>query len=293
MNAHLQHAWQRILQVPWRSLTWLTMGLSLLLICLVMWLWLQLATRRTLEVVEPEATMATPAAQKQGFDSAFGSLTDVVPVLDLTQKVAKTGAHAAEFRGGAFLTRQAKNWTLQLMNVTQESVIIDYLSGRRDRERFQYFRTVKQEQERYVLTYGDFATVQTAMGALATIDFGLPSSVKPFPERFSSYQPYVTDQGSDERVVGAGASRAHQVKLRTVAIPVAPVPSTVPPRDVTSDSQEPAIGHLATDPVVTSPAEPIKRTPQPARPVEDLSSAPAHSDAGALTDDQAVQDPFD
>ncbi|MEY4516655.1 MAG: hypothetical protein RL180_1001 [Pseudomonadota bacterium] len=286
MKAYAQQAWSGIRQIPWRSLSWLTAGLGLLALCFMIWVWLQLAARKTIEVAQPdEPMMVQPNQQLAGFNDTLGRLTDVVPVLDLSQKIVQVGTHAAEFRGAAFLTRESANWTVQLMNVSQESVITDYLTSRRDRTRFQYFRTINKEQERFVLTYGNFATVQTAMGALATIDFGLPQTVTPFPERFSSYQPYVSDQGSDERVVGAGAKRTHQVKLRTVATPVAQVPETAVP--TRSESSEPAIGRLPSDANVSV----SKEVMHPVEPRQPATVTPP--EGGGLTDDEAVQDPFD
>lgn len=244
-----------------------------------------MSARQTVQMIMPDeiAEPTTVTQRFEGFDASLGSMTDLVPVLDLSKSVVQVGTHGPEFRGADFLSRHSKNWTLQLMNVTQESVIADFLAGRSDRSRFQYFRSIDGEQERYVLTYGDFATVQTAMGALATVDFGLPNSVKPFPERFSSYQPYVTDQGSDERVVGGTGSRAYQVRLREVAIPV---PVYVPTTPSVPRTTEPALGSLGNEkPLSTPPADsPVQVTPTLTTPKAPLQSQPL--------DDTATQDPF-
>ena len=285
MKASIQDVWVQVRRVSWRSLSWLTAGLTLFGLCFFIWIWLQIAQRQTVQVTttddlpEPNAV----AQRFEGFDASLGSMTDLVPVLDLSKSVVQAGTHGPEFRGADFLTRHSKNWTLQLMNVTQESVIADFLAGRSDRSRFQYFRSIDGEQERYVLTYGDFVTVQTAMGALATVDFGLPTSVKPFPERFSSYQPYVTDQGSDERVVGATGSRAYQVRLREVAIPE---PVYVPTTPTVSRSTEPTLGSLGNEkPLSTSPSDsPVQVTPTLNTPKAPLQSQPL--------DDTAAQNPF-
>jgi hypothetical protein len=285
LKATVQEVWGQLKEVSWRSLSWLTAGLTLFGLCFFIWIWLQVSARQTIQITTPDDTPEpkTVAERFEGFDASLGGMTDLVPVLDLSKAMVQAGTHGPEFRGADFLTRHAKSWTLQLMNVTQESVIADFLAGRSDRSRFQYFRSIDGEQERYVLTYGDFATVQTAMGALATVDFGLPSSVKPFPERFSSYQPYVTDQGSDERVVGGAGSRAYQVRLREVAIPV---PVYVPTAPTAPRSTEPALGHLGNEKALsTSPSDsPVQITPTLSSPKAPLQSQPL--------DDSAVQDPF-
>lgn len=210
-------------KIQWLSLGWLSVGLAVLIITFLLWIWLQIAERKTLQVVEIKSQVSEQRPEPETLiESTLGFFTTQVPVLDLTKTVVVGGVHGPEFRGGAFLRSHAQEWTLQLMKVSQEDTIRNYLSARSDRSQFYYFRLVEGQQEQYVLTYGAFATVQTAMGALRTIAFDLPATIKPMPERFSTYQPLVSDQGSDERLVGAGA-KVRQVRLYEVARPIEPV----------------------------------------------------------------------
>jgi hypothetical protein len=198
---------------------WLITGVAIIAASAVLWIWLQLASRVTKENSFAPADSVEQQVMPDHFPMDLGNLADIVPVLDLTKVADKQdSAHAPEFKASAFTSQHASDWTLQVMNVSQETVITDFLAKRSDRGRFQYFRYHKGgKDESFILTYGVFGTVATAMGAMQTMDFGLPPAVKAFPERFSSYQPFVSD--SDNNVVDASANNLHQVKLRPVALP--------------------------------------------------------------------------
>jgi hypothetical protein len=198
---------------------WLILGISFLLVSAILWIWLQLAARVTKENSLQDTDAVPMVATLERFPASLGSLTDIVPVLDLSKVLNKPdSAHSPEFQSSAFIGAHESNWTLQLMNVSQENVITDFLTKRSDRARFQYFRYHKDEKdERFILTYGAFTTVETAMGALQTMNFGLPDSVKVFPERFSSYKPFVSD--SNDVVTSDAVHMQRQVNLRPVVIP--------------------------------------------------------------------------
>jgi hypothetical protein len=198
---------------------WLILGVSLLLVSAILWIWLQLAARVTKENSFTDTDAAPKVATVDRFPANLGSLTDIVPVLDLSKVLNKPdSAHSPEFQTSAFIGAHESNWTLQVMNVSQENVITDFLTKRSDRARFQYFRYHKDEKdERFILTYGAFTTVETAMGALQTMNFGLPDSVKVFPERFSTYKPFVSD--SNDAVTSDSVNMQRQVNLRPVVIP--------------------------------------------------------------------------
>ncbi len=198
---------------------WLISGVAIIAASGVLWIWLQLASRVTKENSFTPAESVAQQVMPNRFPIDLGNLADIVPLLDLTKVADKQdSSHAPEFKASAFTSAHASDWTLQVMNVSQESVITDFLAKRTDRARFQYFRYHKGgKDESYILTYGVFGTVATAMGAMQSMDFGLPPSVKAFPERFSSYQPFVSD--SDNNVVDFSNSNLHQVRLRPVALP--------------------------------------------------------------------------
>lgn len=93
-----------------------------------------------------------------------------------------------EFKDSRFIKANLNKWTVQVMNVVQHEVITDYLAGREDREKFNYFRIIDENnQKRFVLTYGIYNSPQEAIGASKVIGFNLPNDVKTFPEEFKLY----------------------------------------------------------------------------------------------------------
>lgn len=302
--------WQQIRQFPWLSVGWLTVGVGVLAASFLLWVSLQLAERVTVEVpVDPAQPAEQIVALPSQLEGDLGMLFESVPALDLSKPVATVGQRAAEFRGTEFIKTNSSNWTLQVMKVSQESVIKTYLTQRKDRNRFQYFRMVEGEQEHYLLTYGNFTTVQTAMGALQTMQFDLPNSVKAFPERFSTYQAAVKDQGSEERMSGM-AQKVRQILLKPVAIPVPVDPTIAAAHHSNSSVQEPAFGALAGDrlaehtdagshanPHATEPSarstrsNPHTPSPNSTPPSEPVAASPAAS-TNTPNSPTVVQDPF-
>lgn len=309
-----QSWWQEIKDFPWLSVGWLTIGATILAACFLLWVSMQLSQRLTVEVVQPVAADAVADAAKLGLpdrlDGDLGMLLDAVPALDLNKQVAVIGQRAAEFRGAEFIKTNASHWTLQVMKVSQETVIKTYLSQRKDRQRFQYFRLVEGAQEHYLLTYGNFTTVQTAMGALQTLQFDLPDSVKAFPERFSTYQPVVKDQGSEERMSGM-AQKARQIVLKPIATPVevTPVELAMSRPRAPQPLSEPAFGALKgdqvaakIDPAISLPTNASETPPRPSasshssaspNPTPAATAPQTDAPAKSLPDSSsAVQDPF-
>lgn len=286
--------WQQIRQFPWLSVGWLTIGTGVLAACFLLWLSLQLAERLTVEVVEPAATAQATVMLPDRLDGELGMLFEAVPPLDLNKQIAVVGQRAPEFRGTEYIKANSSNWTLQVMKVSQESVVKTYLSQRKDRQRFQYFRVVEGTQEHYLLTYGNFTTVQTAMGALQTMQFELPNSVKAFPERFSTYQSLVKDQGSEERMSGM-AQKVRQILLKPVATPIEVEVTERAARTVSPSVQEPAFGALAgdrvaakTDPTISLPSSSASSSTEGSTSNNAAPTTPTNPVGNAMP----VQDPF-
>jgi hypothetical protein len=263
-------------------------GIFLLLISAILWIWLQLAVRVTKLNELTDTSTAPDVVTVDRFPASLGSLTDIVPVLNLAQIAAKQDSvHSPEFQGTSFMGAHESDWTLQVMNVSQETVITDFLAKRSDRTRFQYFRYHSAgKPESFILTYGAFTTVETAMGALRTMDFGLPETVKVFPERFSTYKPFVTD--SDGAIAGDPANMQRQVKLRPVSSP--------PPADAIEDK----LAQIAAQSASTSSAptalpsgvdgfsgQPDAPPPEPA-----VSQTPTSKTSRDTVSPAAIQDPF-
>lgn len=306
-ESSLMHVWwQQIRQFPWLSVGWLTIGTGILAVCFLLWVSSQLAERLTVEVVQPstaDAVAETTVVLPDRLDGELGMLLNAVPALDLNKQVVVVGQRAPEFRGTEFIKANSSHWTLQVMKVSQESVVKTYLLQRKDKQRFQYFRVVEGSQEHYLLTYGNFTTVQTAMGALQTMQFNLPNSVKAFPERFSTYQSSVKDQGSEERMSGM-AQKVRQILLKPVAIPIEIDPVAVVVRRQSSSLSEPAFGALQgdqvaakIDPAMSLPATSSEASRRPA--VAPSTTAPQPTPSTVVTPSSTaptqpvdLQDPF-
>ncbi len=269
------------------SLIWLAVAGLVLAAAFLIWVWLAVSGRTTTEAQVSNDSIQTETRQSM-FDQALGALTDVVPVLSL-KKDTPTEQHSPEFRAASFIETQASNWTLQIMNVSNETIVTDYLSKRADRSQFHYFRFVEGRTERFILTYGIFTTMQTTMGALQTNDFGLPNSVKAFPERFSSYKPYVSGSSGDEKVRDSTVHKARQIDLKPVPLPQDPVMDVTVPeaKRGAAGTSEPAYGALPNESAAPTGTVSDGFSDQPDAPPPEPSS-PGTGDATM----PAVQDPF-
>ncbi|XID75153.1 hypothetical protein ACF3NA_00875 [Alkanindiges sp. WGS2144] len=223
----------------WRTIqnsTWLLGGFGMLGVAFFLWIGVQIHQRIVIEKPPQDDVPVEP--EKVKFSPTLGMMTDIVPVLDLTQSSTQS-SHVAEFRGADFIKSQSDRWFLQIMDVTQEEVIKSYLANRTDRKQFAYFRYVEPQQpERYLLTYGSFNSVTQALEASKKVSFDLPSSIKIQPQRFSSLKKFVKDDvGAEVKITNlSGSNKIYQVKLRAVPVPVETPAVTDPVSSPGSDS---------------------------------------------------------
>lgn len=105
------------------------------------------------------------------------------------EALSQDGRHyTAQFKDKKFLQKNKDKWTVQVMDVAEYKLIVDYLDTRSDKDKFAYFRYLDTDaKERYVLTYEVMPTFQQALGAAKLIDFHLPSSNRVLPEQFLRY----------------------------------------------------------------------------------------------------------
>lgn len=122
-----------------------------------------------------------------------------------------------EFKDSRFIKQNTGKWTVQVMNVVEHEVITDYLNIRiNDRDKFNYFRIVdKNNQKRFVLTYGVFNSVEEAIGASKTVAFNLPNNVTAFPEEFKMYVPQMDEYEITPPLKDTGKNAPRSVKLKT------------------------------------------------------------------------------
>lgn len=209
---------------PWaRILLWLILAVLLGMATLIVWTKikrLQPKDRVPAVAVNQEPKMATMQELLSRFTPDLGFSTDTVPPLDPNRKGSIAARHSPEFRDNKFLEAQRNNWTLQVMNVTRESVVVDYLSKRSDRSQFHYFQYVDSDkQTHFILTYGVYGSMNQAMDDLNRVSFDLPGSVRAFPERLRNYLPLAARNTSNDGKLEESQDRPRRVILKPVRVP--------------------------------------------------------------------------
>lgn len=211
--------------LSWKTIQnflWLLFAAVCLFLALILW---------ALNFKQPEVVEIEPEKQAQeavrpvkteavAFDTQLGAFTTEVPTLVLQQRVVAAGDRAPEFRGSKFIAENNKSWSLQLMTVTEEDIIKSYLDQREDRAKFQYFRLQSEgQQEKFVLTYGNFKDVNDVLDKTKSIAFDLPDQIKTKPEKFSTFANSINDLGYDELSTG---TKLRPITLTKAALPVIP-----------------------------------------------------------------------
>jgi len=124
------------------------------------------------------------------FSDDLGQLRSVVPPTNYVATEPEN--HGPQYRTADWLKAQGSlAWTLQVMAVEDEEVAKSYLAKREDKEQFAYFMYKEGEKTEYIVIYGNFVTMELALGVADTTDFNLPEGIRAGPERFMTYVPHV------------------------------------------------------------------------------------------------------
>lgn len=189
-----------------------------------LWLFLWLFVSAPTAAKERQKTQAT--AEDFALPTTIEQLNELnkeVQPIDFATVVRDLRNYPAEFKDKKFFEQNAKRWTVQVMDVAQNEIITEYLKGRSDRENFAYFRYHNSNNElRYILTYGVMGSMQEALGAIRTLDFGLPKSVEPMPEEMKRYIDLIDNYERTEPAVAATvqpAVRLEKARRETPAVP--------------------------------------------------------------------------
>lgn len=207
-----------------RTLKWFFMAVVFALIWVIVWL-----------ISEPPKAMQTTknadiTSQDLPLPKSIDSLAQFskeVPVVDISSTVVRDMRnYPAEFKDKRFFEKHAKRWTVQVMDVAQNDIITGYLKGRQDRDKFAYFRYHNSNNElRYILTYGIMGSSQEALGAIKTVDFGLPKSVTPVTERMERYLDMIDKYERTEEIVDSAPNAPRKIKLQATRNEI---PATLP-----------------------------------------------------------------
>lgn len=234
-------------------------------VMLVLWLLITLFNNAPTTIKKNTKTQAT--AQDFALPTTIDNLSELskeVPPIDFATVVRDLRNYPAEFKGKKFFMDNEKHWTVQVMDVTQNEIITEYLKGRSDRDKFAYFRYHNSNNEqRYILTYGIMGSSQEALGAIKTVDFGLPKSVEPMPEQIKRYVDMIDNYERSEAMIDFSEDTPRAVKLKPTK---KEIPAEAPKADTDTENkkavaketiadldaeEEPSTAKLKTPPTIT------------------------------------------
>ena len=164
--------------------------------------------------------------------------TDVQPI-SFDETVRDLRSYPNEFKDKRYLLANKGKWTVQVMNVAENEVIVSYLEGREDRSKFTYFRYLDEnKQVRYMLIYGVMSSPQEAVGAAKLIDFKLPTNVRVLPEEINRYVSIIDNYERPDPVKDLSTKRTRAVNLRPTKreVPLRQKTSTVNNSEQTANS---------------------------------------------------------
>ncbi|MBH1971380.1 SPOR domain-containing protein [Moraxellaceae bacterium AER2_44_116] len=162
------------------------------------------------------------------FSDDLGQLRSVVPPTDYVATEPEN--HGPQYRTADWLKAQGSlAWTLQVMAVEDEEVAKSYLAKREDKEQFAYFMYKEGEKTEYIVIYGNFVTMELALGVADTTDFSLPEGIRAGPEKFMTYVPHVP-------LIQPAIDQPPPAKYG--AVPIIPAENNNPESEVVSPSTE-------------------------------------------------------
>ena len=124
------------------------------------------------------------------FSDDLGQLKSIVPPTNFVSTPPEN--HGPQYRTADWLKAQGSlSWTLQVMAHEDEEQVKSYLARRDDKEQFAYFLYREGEKTEYIVVFGNFVTMELALGVAETTNFDLPEGVRASPEKFMTYVPNV------------------------------------------------------------------------------------------------------
>lgn len=200
-----------------QALLWLMMTLLLGIATALVWMFSQTpAVGNKIEnspIAAPQA-LITELEQPMSIESLHELDTDVQPI-NFEETIRDLRNYPDEFKDKRYLLANKGKWTVQVMNVAENDVIVNYLEGRKDRKKFAYFRYRDEDKQiRYMLIYGLQSSPQEAVGAAKLIDFGLPDNVRVLPEEINRYVGIIDNYERPEPIKDLSTRRSRSVRLQ-------------------------------------------------------------------------------
>ena len=212
-----------------QALIWLVMTVLLGVATALVWMFSQTpavgARIENAPIAAPEA-LITELKQPLAVEALHELDTDVQPI-NFEETVRDLRNYPDEFKDKRYLMANKGKWTVQVMNVGENDVIVSYLEGREDREKFSYFRYRDEDKQlRYMLIYGLMGSPQEAVGAAKLVDFGLPADVRVLPEEINRYVGIIDNYERPLPIKDLSTKRTRSVRLKPTQreVPVRPKP---------------------------------------------------------------------
>ncbi|WP_435979227.1 hypothetical protein [Psychrobacter sp. DM4] len=242
-----------------QALMWLLMTLVLGVITALIWMFSQTPSMagkiENAPISAPQA-LTNELEQPLAIEALHELDTDVQPI-NFDATIRDLRSYPEEFKDKRYLLSNKGKWTVQVMNVAENDVIVSYLEGRKDRDKFSYFRyRDEDDQLRYMLTYGLMSSPQEAAGAAKLIDFKLPANVRVLPEEINRYVSIIDNYERPGPIKDLSNKRARSVTLKRTK-------REVPPRQPTqtqntNNNPAPISSARNQDAVKTTPTESIR-----------------------------------
>ena len=200
-----------------QALIWLMVTLLLGVVTALIWMASQTpaigAKIENAPIATPQVTVSE-LEQPLSIESLHELDTDVQPI-NFEDTVRDLRNYPDEFKDKGYLLANKGKWTVQVMNVAENDVIVSYLEGRKDRNKFAYFRYRDEDDKiRYMLTYGLMSSPQEAVGGAKLIDFGLPADVRVLPEEVNRYVSIIDNYERPQPIKDLSTKRTRSVKLK-------------------------------------------------------------------------------
>lgn len=217
-----------------QALIWLVATLLLGVVTALVWMFSQTpamgAKIENAPITTPQP-LSAELEQPLTIESLHELDTDVQP-LSFDATIRDLRSYPDEFKDKRYLLANKGKWTVQVMNVAENDVIVSYLESRDDRKKFAYFRYLDDEnQARYMLTYGLMSSPQEAVGASKLVDFKLPADVRVLPEEINRYIGIIDNYERPDPIKDLSNRRTRAVDLR-------PTKREVPVRQPADDSSD-------------------------------------------------------
>lgn len=197
------------------------------ILCLVVACILNLMTKKIEKKETTDEEDLHPQFQAEQVSAVpnLGVLNEQVKPLQQTTRVVTSGTHAPEFRGTKYVTLYQKSYSIEVLQMSKENILKDFLAQRSDRQQFVYLRLSAENQpERYVLLYGIYRTAREAETALTQLKSKLPQFMQLQVVPFEHYVKEVNDLGTDE--VSSNQS-VYDINLTNAPVPRASFPNPV------------------------------------------------------------------